>query len=826
MAIERRLMDRFDIPVESMWGDDGIVIRLPESAVELPIEALMIDPEDIDELVVETLPQTALFSARFRECAGRALLLPRRRPDRRTPLWQQRQRAADLLAVAAKYPTFPILLETSRECLQDVFDVPALREVLGLLRSRAIRVVTVDTGKASPMASSLLFNWIAAYMYEGDAPLAERRAAALALDRDLLRDLLGAEELRELLDPEVLADVELELQCIADGRRARSADELHDVFRKVGDLSADEVELRCDGPGGAGAGEDRDGPGGAGAGEDRGWLGVLLDERRVIEIALGGETRYAAAEDAARYRDAFGCSLPLGLPMAFTDPVPRPLEEIVGRYARTHGPFLTADVASRFGAPIERIAGALTALEGEERLVVGEFRPEGVAREFCDVDVLRQLRRRSLAALRKEVEPVEQEAFARFLTAWHGIPEGRRGMDALVETLGVLSGTALVASTIETDVLPARVAGFRSSMLDELCTAGEVIWVGAGALGARDGRVRLCFADQLPLLAPGWEQREPAEGALQDAIRTLLAEQGASFWGQIRSAAPGAQDQELLAALWDLVWAGEVTNDSLAPLRSVIGGAKVKATATGRGAYGRSRPRPGRLTRVGPPAGQGRWSLVEPLLVPRPTSTEAAHAQAMQLVERYGVVTREAVMAEGLVGGFSAVYGVLKVLEERGQVRRGYFVDGLGAAQFAVPGAVDRLRSARETADPVIRPDDVPDPVVLASTDPAQPYGAALAWPDTSGRPARSASSLVVSRAGRPLVWFDRRGHHLVLFAEALVDPSWADALVTLVKTGRARSIEVRKIDGHGLTDAPEGALEILRCAGFVDGYRGLTHRG
>ena len=570
MAIERRLMDQFDIPVESMWGDDGIVIRLPESAVELPIEALMIDPEDIDELVVETLPQTALFSARFRECAGRALLLPRRRPDRRTPLWQQRQRAADLLAVAAKYPTFPILLETSRECLQDVFDVPALREVLGLLRSRAIRVVTVDTGKASPMASSLLFNWIAAYMYEGDAPLAERRAAALALDRDLLRDLLGAEELRELLDPEVLADVELELQCISDGRRARSADELHDVFRKVGDLTPDEIELRTDGPPGDGAGEDR-----------TGWLSVLLEERRVIEVALGGERRYVAAEDAARYRDAFGCSLPLGLPMAFTEPVARPLEELVGRYARTHGPFLTAEVARRFGAPPERIAGALAALEGEERVVVGEFRPEGVSREFCDVDVLRQLRRRSLAALRKEVEPVEQEAFARFLTAWHDIPAARRGMDALVETLGVLSGTALVASTIETDVLPARVLGFRPSMLDELCTAGEVVWIGAGALGARDGRIRLCFADQLPLLAPGWEVREPAEGGLQDAIRGLLAEQGASFWGQIRGAAPGAQDQELLVALWDLVWAGEVTNDSLAPLRSVIGGAKVKAASEG-----------------------------------------------------------------------------------------------------------------------------------------------------------------------------------------------------------------------------------------------------
>jgi ATP-dependent Lhr-like helicase len=807
MAIERRLMDRFDIPVESMWGDDGIVIRLPESAVELPIEALVIDPEDIDELVVETLPQTALFSARFRECAGRALLLPRRRPDRRTPLWQQRQRAADLLAVAAKYPTFPILLETSRECLQDVFDVPALREVLGLLRSRAIRVVAVDTAKASPMASSLLFNWIAAYMYEGDAPLAERRAAALALDRDLLRDLLGAEELRELLDPEVLADIELELQCIADGRRARTADELHDVFRKVGDLSADEVELRCE-------------PGG------RDWLDALVAERRVIEISLGGETRYAAAEDAARYRDAFGCSLPVGLPMAFTDPVPRPLEEVVGRYARTHGPFLAADVANRFAAPLERIAGALAALEADERLVVGEFRPEGVSREYCDVDVLRQLRRRSLAALRKEVEPVEQPAFARFLTAWHDIPAGRRGLDALVETLGVLSGTALVASTIETDVLPVRVAGFRPSMLDELCTAGEVVWIGAGALGARDGRVRLCFADQLALLAPGWEQREPAEGALHGAIRTLLTEQGASFWSQIRGVAPGAQDQELLAALWDLVWAGEVTNDSLAPLRSVLGGAKVRSAAPGRTAYGRNRPRPGRLTRIGPPAGQGRWSLVEPLLVPKPTPTEAAHAQAMQLVERYGVVTREAVMAEGLVGGFSAVYGVLKVLEERGQVRRGYFVDGLGAAQFAVPGAVDRLRSARETPDPALHPGDLPDPIVLASTDPAQPYGAALAWPDTSGRPARNASSLVVLRAGRPLVWFDRSGHHLVTFPEAFVDPSWADALVMLVKSDRARSIEVRKIDGTGLADAPVGVVEILRAAGFVDGYRGLTHRG
>src|SRR6056297_329025 len=834
MAIERRLMDRYDIPVESMWGDDGIVIRLPESATELPVEALLIDPEDIDELVVETLPQTALFSARFRECAGRALLLPRRRPDRRTPLWQQRQRAADLLAVASKYPTFPILLEASRECLQDVFDVPALREVLGDLRSRKLRVVSVDTGKASPMASSLLFNWIAAYMYEGDAPLAERRAAALALDRDLLRDLLGAEELRDLLDPDVLADVELELQCLTDGRRARSADELHDVFRKVGDLTAEEVDLRCGSgtdPSGAelrGARTDprtEDPPIGAAAGVGAGWLEELLDDKRVIEISVGGETRYAAAEDAARYRDALGCSLPLGLPMAFTEPVARPLEELVGRYARTHGPFLTADVARRFGASAERISGAIAALEGEERLVVGEFRPDGVSREFCDVDVLRQLRRRSLAALRREVEPVEQEALARFLPAWHGIPADRRGVEALVEALGMLSGAALVASTLEADVLPARVLAYRPSMLDELCTAGEVVWVGSGALGAKDGRVRLCFADQLPLLAPGWEERDAPDGALHDAIRTLLDEQGASFWGQLRGAAPGASDPELLVALWDLVWAGEVTNDSLAPLRAVVAGARVKAAPSR--SHGRGRPRPGRLNRIGPPAGQGRWSLVAPLLRPVPSPTEAAHAPALQLVERHGVVTREAVLAEGIVGGFTNVYGVLKVLEERGQVRRGYFVDGLGAAQFAVPGAVDRLRAARETPDPLIRPDDVPDPVVLAATDPAQPYGAALAWPLTPGRPARNASSVVVLRAGVPLVWFDRRGHHVVTFPSALEDPSWAGALVGMVRDGRARAVEVRKVNGETLAgDVPEGLLDLLRSAGFVDGYRGLTFRG
>lgn len=808
MAIERRLADRYDVPVETMWGDDGIVIRLPEAADELPVEALLIEPEDIDELVVSTLPQTSLFSARFRECAGRALLLPRRRPDRRTPLWQQRQRAADLLAVAAKYPSFPILLEASRECLQDVFDVPALREVLGQLRSRDVRVVTVETAKASPMAQSLLFNWIAAYMYEGDAPLAERRAAALALDRDLLGDLLGAEELRELLDPGVLADVELELQCLADGRRARSADELHDVLRKVGDLSALELDLRCEG------------------GSAEAWLAELVAERRAIEVRIGtggdGEARYVAAEDAARYRDALGCSLPLGLPQAFTDPVPRPLEDLVGRYARTHAPFTTDEVARRFALTADRARGALAALDSDERVVQGELRPEGTGREWCDTEVLRQLRRRSLAVLRREVEPVEVEAFARFLPAWHGMPPERRGLDALVEALGVLSGASIVASTLDTDVLPARVRGYRASDLDELCTSGEVVWVGAGAIGSSDGRVRLCYADQLRVLAPGWERPEPPAGQLHDALRTVLAEQGASFWGQLRAADRHATDTEVLAALWDLVWAGEVTNDSLAPLRALVGGG-VGRSAPKRVARA-GRPRPARLARLGPPAGAGRWSLVAPLLEPRPTPTESLHATALQLLERHGVVTREGVLAEGVVGGFSSVYGVLKVLEERGQTRRGYFVTGLGAAQFSVPGAVDRLRSTREQPDAELHPDELPAPLVLAATDPAQPYGAALGWPDSPGRPARAANALVVLRAGVPLAWFDKRSHHLVTFPATAHDRSWAEALATLVKDGRLRSAEVRKVNGQPVAEAP-WVVEACRSAGFVDGYRGPVFR-
>ena len=827
MAIERRLRERFDMPVETMWADDGIVLRLPEAVDNVPVEDLLVDPDDIDELVVSALPQTALFAARFRECAARALLLPRRRPDQRTPLWQQRQRAADLLAVAAKYPSFPILLEASRECLQDVFDVPALRDILGRIRSRRIAVVTVDTPKPSPFAQSLLFNWIAAYMYEGDAPLAERRAAALSLDRDLLNDLLGVEELRELLDRDAIVEVEMAAQCLADGRRARTVDELHDILRKVGDLTRFDIELRC-----------ADASLVASVDE-------LVAQRRAVVVSVAGEERIIAAQDAGLYRDALGCALPLGLPREFTEPAVRPLESIVARFARTHAPFTTAQVAGRFGITEERALGALRALEADARVVLGEFQPTGLEREWCDVEILRQIRRRSLAVLRREVEPVEQSAYGRFLPAWHGVgavelgrsgrASGQRGgVEALVDVVQMLQGASLVASTLESEILSLRVRGYRGADLDALFTSGELVWVGAGALGSSDGRVRLFFADQLADLGRAYERPEPPAGEMHDAIRLTLAQRGASFWNNIVASTPQATDTERLRALWDLVWAGEVTNDSLAPLRAMVGGVQQSGSRRRAAQRGSSRPRHMRVSRLGPPAGSGRWSLVADLsgddrATPgiQVSDTQSAHLLAMQLLERHGVLTREAVLSEGVRGGFAGVYGVLKVLEERGQVRRGYFVDGLGAAQFAMPGAVDRLREVRDRPDVDLHPEQAVPALVLAATDPAQPYGSVLPWPDTAGRPARSAQALVIIEQGAAVAWFDTRSHHVVTFGADW--PAVATALATLVKDGRLRSVEVRKVDGAPVGDLDEATRAVmgdaLQVAGFVEGYRGWVLR-
>ncbi len=813
MALRGRLSEQWGTDVELIWSDDGIVLRLPEAIDDLPAEDLLFDPAEIEDLIIDMLPNTSMFASRFRECAGRALLLPKRRPDQRTALWQQRQRAADLLKVASKYPSFPILLETTRECLNDVFDLPALKSVLADLQSRKIRVVPVDTTRASPFAQSLLFGWIAVYMYEGDAPLAERRAAALTLDRELLRDLLGAEELRELLDAGVLADLELELQRLVDGRQARDGDEIHDLLRILGPLTRHELEARSTGSTGSTGGLDMEAA-----------LATLLYDRRIIEVAVAGETRFAASDDAGKLRDALGVAIPIGLPAVFTDSVDDPLGDLVIRFAKTHGPFVAKQVGARLGVGIERIRVVLDRLTEAGSLVRGEFRPDGVEREWCDDDVLRQLRRRSLASLRKEVEPVEADALARFLPAWQGVGVQRRGIDALAEIIGVLQGAPIPVSTLEKDVLPARMAAYKPSELDELCASGELVWVGAGAIGSSDGRVRLLFRDQAALLVPAMVPEDLPDEPIHDAIRNHLANRGASFWPDLLTAAAAADlpydDETVLTALWDLVWAGELTNDSLAPLRAMGAKRGRKPAASKR----RGRPRVGQMTRLGPPTAAGRWSLVAPLLLPKPSETEAAHARAIQLLERYGVLTREAALGEGAKGGFAGVYPVLKALEERGQVRRGYFVAGLGAAQFALTGAVDRLRAERVDVSSLAE-----DPVfvMLAATDPAQPYGAALPWPENPGRPARAAGAFVILADGDPVAYLERGGKSLVTFGgnhEGNVPPEgWVDALTSLVKQGRFKALDINKIDGEPVRESPLAAQ--LEANGFILSYKGLTYR-
>ncbi len=797
MAIEARMLERFGSGAQVLWSDDGIVVRLPEAVDRIPAEDLLFDPDGIEQAVVAAVPQTAMFASVFREAAARALLLPRRRPGQRTPLWQQRQRSADLLAEASKFPDFPILLEATRECLRDVFDVPALREVMADLRSRRTRLVAVDTEHASPFAQSLLFRWVGVYMYEGDAPLAERRAAALTLDRDLLRELLGSEELRELLDPRALDEVELELQRLQAGRGARSADHLHDLLRTLGELTDVEIAGRVDGV-------------------DAGSLThQLLDDGRAIRIRVAGEERVAAIEDAARLRDALGVSLPIGLPAAFTGESDRPLEGLVRRYARTHGPFLAFEVATRLGASVERIQDALAALEASEEVIRGEFRPGGSGREWCEPDVLRRLRRRSLALLRREVEPVDTAALARFLPLWQGADRPRGDVDALADAVARLQGTPVPASILETDVLPARVRGYRPADLDALVAGGDVAWVGTGPLGTDDGRVTLVYRSDAAALLPD-PPAEPPAGEVHDAIRRHLAERGASFWQELVIAVGTADERLLLAALWDLVWAGEVTNDTLAPLRAFVRGASAKIRTSRPG----HRPRPGALRRTGPPAGAGRWSLVAGLREPAPAATERAHALARQLLDRHGVVTREAVLAEGVPGGFVGIYPVFRAMEEAGHVRRGYFVAGLGGAQFAHPGAVERLRALRQGADE--DREEVADPLVLAAADPAQPFGAALPWPANEGRPGRQAGAYVVFADGVPAAYLERGARTLLTFGS---DPGeWVDALASLVKDGRLKRIQLGRIDGQEASAHP--AASDLRTAGFADGYRGLTLRG
>ncbi|HET8583392.1 MAG TPA: ATP-dependent helicase [Jatrophihabitans sp.] len=821
LAIAARLRERYGLEVSALHSDDGIVLRLPDTDADPPAaDVAIFEPEEIESLVTAEVGGSALFASRFRECAARALLLPRRDPRRRTPLWQQRQRANQLLQVAGEYGDFPVVLEAMRECLQDVFDLPGLAGLMRSIASREVRVVEVETPAASPFARSLLFGYVGMFLYEGDAPLAERRAQALSLDANLLAELLGATELRELLDADAITQVAAEIGRLVPERHAHGPDGVHDLLRGVGDLTTSEALARGATP------------------HD---LATLEESRRAIRVRVASEQRWLAIEDAGRFRDALGTALPVGVPEAFTEPVRDPLGDLMSRYARTHGPFVAADVAARLGLGVAVVVAALGRLVASGRLIQGEFLPPELARpnagaEWCDAEVLRTIRRRSLAALRREVEPVSPDALARFVPAWQGVGGAQaRGADGLLRVIEQLAGAAVPASALESLVLPSRVADYRPALLDELTLAGEVVWAGAGTLAGNDGWVALAPAELAPLvLPPPVVPDDPVALAVRDA---LAGDEAVFFRALVERVGEVATDDVVARAVWELVWAGLLTNDTLAPVRALL-------DATGRRPAHARRPRPPRgrygryagLTAPGgqptvrptPPGMAGRWSAVPARDL---DPTRRALATADVLLDRYGVVTRGAVVAERVSGGFAAVYPVLKAAEESGRARRGYFVEGLGAAQFALPGAVDRLRAQARPLD--VRAADGTPALVLAATDPANPYGAALPWPQAprpadGGRghqPARKAGALVVLLDGQCVLYVERGGRTLLSFTDdpAVLQPA-ADALALAVRDGALGRLQVERADGQPVVASALGAA--LEAAGFRPTPRGLRLRG
>jgi ATP-dependent Lhr-like helicase len=814
--------------VETMWSEDGFVLRFPETEEAPAIDPLVLEPEEAAELVLRQLGSTALFAAKFRESAARALLLPRRRADGRTPLWQQRKRAYDLLSVASRYASFPIVLEAYRECLRDVFDMPALMEILRSIGNRSLRVHTVDSRTPSPFASALLFSYVANYIYDGDAPLAERRAQALSIDQDQLRELMGDADLRELLDINAIEETEEQLQCVAEAYRARNMDGVHDLLLRLGDLTRAELRLRCVTEEVADA------------------IGKLVRARRVLEIQVAGEKRLIAVEDAARYRDALGVPLPPGLPSAFLQEVPHALTDLIRRFARTHGPFTTQEAAARFDLPGEGLESVLQSLVQSGRVVEGGFRPGGIHREWCDNEVLRAIRRRSLARLRKEVEPVEQRTLARLFTRWQGVVQPRRGLDALLDVIENLQGAPLPASILETEILPARLLVYKPTDLDTLIAAGEVVWVGLDPIGERDGRIGLYLAEKLSSLWPV-APTQPMERVLRDdqgdvipvsaaevsketEILEYLKRHGASFFQDLHDGVGGGYPGETLEALWSLMWKGLLTNDGMAALRAYCerppSSSRKPARRLNQQAVFRSR-------RTTPPTAQGRWALNAAAFATDRSATEWSHAMAQQLLTRYGVVFRETAHAENLPGGFSAIYDVMKALEESGKIRRGYFAADLGATQFAMPAAVDLLRSLRVQQDP-----DRAEMLQLAATDPANPYGALMRWPaapDASSSLTRSVGARVVLCDGALVAYLRRGNPNLQVFLpeeepqRSQVARSLAEFLVRRVQ-GERREDDAERAGllistVNGVAVAESAMARPLLDAGFAAGAIGFNVR-
>ncbi|BBY87671.1 ATP-dependent helicase [Mycolicibacterium tokaiense] len=818
LAIGKRLYERFGIDEKPTASDDGIILRLPDTDETAPgADLFVFDPDEIEPLVTTEVGGSALFASRFRECAARALLLPRRHPGKRSPLWHQRQRAAQLLDVARKYPDFPIVLEAVRECLQDVYDVPMLTDLMGRIAQRRIKVVEVETSMPSPFAASLLFGYVGAFMYEGDSPLAERRAAALSLDSTLLAELLGRVELRELLDADVITSTGRQLQHLTPERAVRDAEGLADLLRLLGPLTEDEATERST------------------ADDVGGWLHGLLDAKRVLRVAFADRTWWVAIEDIGRLRDGVGVAVPVGVPATFTESVKDPLGELLGRYARTHGPFTTVDAAARFGLGLRVAADVLGRLAVDGKLVRGEF-TDAEGEQWCDAEVLRILRRRSLAALRAQVEPVSTAAYARFLPGWQQLGTAS-GIDGLAGVIEQLSGVPMPASAVEPLIFGQRVRGYTPAMLDELLASGEVLWSGAGALAGGDGWVAFHTADTAPLTltAPSEMDLTDVHTGLLDILGRPGDAHGAFFFRQL--VAGGVSESSLKEALWQLIWAGWITGDTFAPVRALLSGgrrpgARKPATPTHRT---RRAPRLSRYSVANPQARTvdatvaGRWSA---LPAAEQDSTLRAHFSAELLLGRYGVLTKGSVASENLPGGFATLYKVLSLFEDSGRCQRGYFVESLGGAQFSTASTVDRLRTHADSVDDQRGERTA---VALAATDPANPFGAALPWPvrdaeaDTAHRPGRKAGALVVLVDGE-LAWFLERGGRSLLSFTA--DPEAlnvaAAALSDLVTQRRVDGLLVERINGAAVLDpgADHAAVSAaLTAAGFSRTPRGLRLR-
>ncbi|PVE73104.1 ATP-dependent helicase [Microbacterium testaceum] len=817
LAVNARIRERLGVEGAAVASDDGIIARVPDAAAEPPgADLFVFEPDELEQIVTDEVGGSALFASRFRECAARALLLPRLNPNRRSPLWQQRQRSAQLLEVARRHPAFPIILETLREVLQDVYDLPALLRLARQIGERRIRLVEITTSQPSPYARDLLFGYVGAFMYEGDSPLAERRAAALSVDPALLSELLGKVEMRELLDPDVIAQFEREAQRLDPDRRARGVEGVADLLRILGPLDAAEVAARLDTEGDALA-------------EAEQHLAALVDERRAIRVTIAGVARTAGIEDAGRLRDALGAALPVGIPNAFLEPLADPLGDLVARFARTHAPFTTDAVAQRLGVGIAVARLTLQRLESQGRLASGFFLPEasGGARgddtEWCDVEVLRRLRMRSLAAIRGSVEPVPPAAYARFLPVWQHLGRPLEGIDGVLAVIEQLAGVPIPASAWESLVLPSRVSDYSPALLDELTATGEVVWSGHGTLPGRDGWIALHPAEAAPFtLQDPDDADDPAPDSLEARLLAALEGGGAYFAAQLKQLAGAENEQSVNDALWALTWAGRVTNDTFAPVRTLLSGGgqshRVARRAPRARMYrGAAMPRATSAPR--PPSLGGRWSLL-PAREPDPAAR--ATATASLLLDRYGVVTRGAVQSEGVPGGFAQVYRILAGFEEAGHCRRGYVIEKLGAAQFAASATVDRLREFAAVADPPpLRT------VTLAATDPANPYGAALGWPAIEGvthRPGRKAGGLVVLVDGELSLYLERGGRSALAFTddEAVLQAAGRH----LAETARRRRLDtltVEQVNGEFVYGTAVGRA--LREAGFVESPKGLTMR-